>query len=236
MPAEESWFPPLGIPFVGGAKEGGVQRGEPAAGGGAAGRFPREGTEGAIQTASASELPRECGGSRKGSARANGSERGMPATSGSEELSYWSLQGLHNQMRDQAKVARVGCRHGVAQFQRRDADQQICQRDTCASCLELSIDLSGAESDRHCHRMYRHSGQQIVQKLPPVCQPLRCVGASDAMSQLQHRNYRDGNLRIVHGETDGFQHLVSRLPTPFRGNHYGGIEYQSHSGGSNGSR
>lgn len=36
----ESWFPPLGIPCLGGAKDGGVQGGKPAAGGGACARFP----------------------------------------------------------------------------------------------------------------------------------------------------------------------------------------------------
>jgi hypothetical protein len=54
----------------GGAKEGGVQRGEPAAGGGAAGRFPREGAEGEIRGWASGSEPREI------------------ATNGSEERSF----------------------------------------------------------------------------------------------------------------------------------------------------
>ncbi len=55
---------------LGGAKEGGVQRGEPAAGGGAAGRFPRRGRRG------------------RSNGWASGSEPRETATNGSEECSF----------------------------------------------------------------------------------------------------------------------------------------------------
>src|ERR1035437_6791731 len=81
-----------------------------------------------------------------------------------------------------------------------------------------------------------HSSQQIIEKLLPPSTTLRCIRANNAVRQFQHGHHRNSDLWIVGLEADHFQHPVSSLAQPLRGDDHGRIEDQSHAGGSRDSR
>jgi len=52
-------------------------------------------------------------------------------------------------------VAQIGGCNAVTKLQRRDADQQVGERHAYALSGILAVDLTGSESYRSRHRMYR---------------------------------------------------------------------------------
>lgn len=83
-------------------------------------------------------------------------------------------------------MSQVAGSYRIAEFERGESDQQIRQGDARACGRHLSIELSGAQSNWHGHRMYGHSGEQVVEELLPAAPPLWGVRAADAMRKFQH--------------------------------------------------
>src|ERR1035441_5989494 len=75
---------------------------------------------------------------------------------------------------------------------------------------------------------------QAVLVRQPGVRPSRAL--RDAVRQFQHRHYRHRDLRVGSLRANRLQHLVRGLALALRSDDHGGIEDQSHAGGSNGSR
>lgn len=128
------------------------------------------------------------------------------------------------QSRDPLEVPGVQRGDGVALLNRGRADQQVISRERDAFgglfSTYLAGNFRGAVSDRMHGDMLLH----FIDERSTRDSDLRCVGADRTMNEFSRGDCRDRDLDFSEGPPNRREQLFDRLPFPFCGDDYAGIE------------
>jgi len=130
---------------------------------------------------------------------------------------------------DQAEMAEIDGRYGVAMLQRSDPDQQVGEGDGHALGALLAVDLCGQQGRCFAVRNHFHVGQKICD-IALVVLALNGVWRTiDSMSKLGESHGGERDSLVARGGDDSPEQLRYGFSLALGGDHYAGIQYQTHS-------